>query len=83
MPMHLDQPGNARIVVDVGVGLEVRRNKDGRLEKEEIAKVIKEVVAEKDGENVRRKAREMSNHILRKGDKEIDEAVGELIQLCK
>ncbi|XVF75732.1 hypothetical protein PTKIN_Ptkin13bG0210500 [Pterospermum kingtungense] len=83
MPMHLDQPVNARIVVDVGAALEVRTNKDGKLEKEEIAKVIKVVVAEKDGENVRRKAREMSNHILRKGDKEIDEAVGELIQLCK
>ncbi|XWS66296.1 hypothetical protein CRYUN_Cryun05aG0187400 [Craigia yunnanensis] len=43
-------PLNARLVVDVGVGLEVRRNKDGNREREEMAKVIKELVAEKDGE---------------------------------
>ncbi|XVE75544.1 hypothetical protein DITRI_Ditri12bG0102200 [Diplodiscus trichospermus] len=83
VPMHLDQPLNARLVDDIGVGLEVRRNKDGSLERKEIAKVIKEVVAEKDGEKMRSKARELNNHIKKKGDEDVDEVVEELIQLCE
>lgn len=81
MPMHLDQPLNARLVEDVGVGMEVRRNENGRIEREEMARVIKEVVVEKNGEKVRRKAREMSENIRKKGDEEIDEVVDELSQL--
>lgn len=81
MPMHLDQPLNARLVEDVGVGMEVRRNENGRIEREEMARVIKEVVVEKNGDKVRRKAREMSENIRKKGDEEIDEVVDELSQL--
>lgn len=81
MPMHLDQPLNARLVEDVGVGMEVRRNENGRIEREEMARVIKEVVVEKNGEKVRRKAREMSENIRKKGDEEIDKVVDELSQL--
>lgn len=81
MPMHLDQPLNARLVEDVGVGMEVRRNENGRIEREEMARVIKEVVVEKNGEKVRRKAREMSENIRKKGDEEIDDVVDELSQL--
>ncbi|KAF2323278.1 hypothetical protein GH714_034438 [Hevea brasiliensis] len=33
MPMNLDQPVNSRIVEDAGVGIEVRRNKSGELER--------------------------------------------------
>ncbi|KAK9187341.1 hypothetical protein WN944_018733 [Citrus x changshan-huyou] len=44
MPMHVDQPLNARLVEDVGIGLEVRRNKCGRIQREEMARVIKEVL---------------------------------------
>ncbi|KAB2045202.1 hypothetical protein ES319_D01G143400v1 [Gossypium barbadense] len=78
MLMHIDQPLNARLVQDVGVGVEVKRGKDGSLEREEIVKVIKQVVGEKDGENIRNKAREMSNHIKIKRDEEVDEVVQEI-----
>ncbi|KAF8396447.1 hypothetical protein HHK36_018066 [Tetracentron sinense] len=44
MPMHLDQPTNARMVVEIGIAMEVNRDKDGRLDRGEVAKVIKEVV---------------------------------------
>ncbi|KAL8090296.1 UDP-glucosyltransferase 29-like [Apium graveolens] len=83
MPMHLDQPFNALIVKEVGVGQEVERDENGRLKREEIAKVIRNVVAEKRGETVRRKAKEMSEKIKENGDKEIDEVVEELLKLCK
>lgn len=29
-PMHLDQPLNARLVEDVGIGVKLRRNKNER-----------------------------------------------------
>ncbi|MBA0818924.1 hypothetical protein Gohar_021292, partial [Gossypium harknessii] len=78
MLMHIDQPLNARLVQDVGVGVEVKRGKDGSLEREEIVKVIKQVVGEKDGENIRNKTREMSNYIKIKRDEEVDEVVQEI-----
>lgn len=82
MPMQLDQPLNARLVEDVGIGIEVRRKENGELVKEEIARVIKEVMKEKNGEKVRRKAREMSECIRKKDGEEIDQVVDELIKLC-
>ncbi|MFQ6647200.1 hypothetical protein Gotur_020125 [Gossypium turneri] len=53
MPMCVDQPLNARLVQAVGVGVEVERGKDGSLEREQIVRAIKQVVGEKDGENIR------------------------------
>lgn len=81
MPMHADQPLNARLVQAVGVGVEVKRGKDGSLEREEIVKAIKQVVGEKDGENIRNKAREMSDYIKIKRGEEVDGIVQEFIQI--
>lgn len=44
MPMHFDQSMNAKLVEYVGVGVEVKRDKKGRLEREEITKIIKHVI---------------------------------------
>ncbi|KAG8391571.1 hypothetical protein BUALT_Bualt01G0201400 [Buddleja alternifolia] len=83
MPMHLDQPLNARLVEEIGVGVEVVRNGFGKLEKEEVATVIRRVVVDEcGGEVVRKKARDMSVKIKAKGDEEIDEVVEEFVKLC-
>ncbi|KAI3427721.1 Glycosyltransferase [Psidium guajava] len=82
MPMQLDQPMNARMVGEVGVGLEVKRNESGELDRLEIAKVIRDVVVEKDGEGVRKKAKEMSDSIRKKGEGELEEVADALVQLC-
>ncbi|KAK6933506.1 UDP-glucuronosyl/UDP-glucosyltransferase [Dillenia turbinata] len=83
MPMHLDQPFNARLVQDVGIALEVKRDINGRLERDEIAKVIREVMVEEKGEELRKKSKELSQTMLKKEDEEIDLVVEELLQLCK
>ncbi|KAH7856198.1 hypothetical protein Vadar_033838 [Vaccinium darrowii] len=83
VPMQLDQPLNARLVEDVGVGVEVEREEDGRLNKYEIAKVIKKIVVEESGEGIRVKAKEFSENIRLRGEEKIDELVEELVQLCK
>ncbi|KAL9175921.1 hypothetical protein ABFS82_02G144500 [Erythranthe guttata] len=82
MPMHLDQPLNARLVGKIGVGVEVGRSGDGLLEKEEVAAVIRRVVGGDEAESVRREARVMSEKIKAKGDEEIDVVVEEFVKLC-
>ncbi|XP_008231988.1 PREDICTED: beta-D-glucosyl crocetin beta-1,6-glucosyltransferase-like [Prunus mume] len=82
MPMHLDQPINSRLVEEVGVGVEVKRTAEGSLERKEVAKVIRDVVAQKIGEGVRKKALEIRENMKKKEDEEINGVVEELMQLC-
>ncbi|CAL2239953.1 unnamed protein product [Prunus armeniaca] len=81
MPMHLDQPINSRLVEEVGVGVEVKRTAEGSLQREEVAKVIRDVVVEKIGEGVRKKALEIGDSMKKNEDAEIDGVVEELMQL--
>ncbi|KAG5533068.1 hypothetical protein RHGRI_027338 [Rhododendron griersonianum] len=81
MPMHIDQPLNARLVEDVGVGVEVKRDETGRLGRKEIARVIRRIVVEKHGMEVRNKARELSEKMAMKEVEEIDEVVEEMVRL--
>ncbi|KAL2549075.1 UDP-glycosyltransferase 91C1 [Forsythia ovata] len=82
MPMHLDQPMNAKLVVELGVGVEVVRDEKGRLQREEIAKVINDLVIGTIGENVRRKVREQRDNTRSRRKEEMDGVVQELAQLC-
>ncbi|XP_058182565.1 UDP-glucosyltransferase 29-like [Rhododendron vialii] len=82
MPMHLDQPFNARLVDEVGVGMEVKRDETGRLDREEIARVITSIVVKENGTKFRNKARELSENITMKEVEEIDGVVEEVVQLC-
>ncbi|XP_015887078.3 beta-D-glucosyl crocetin beta-1,6-glucosyltransferase [Ziziphus jujuba] len=83
MPMQNDQPWNARVIVVSGVSLEVERNSDGRIERGNVTKVIKQVMVEKIGEDIRRNAKEMSNKIRAKVDEEeINELETEILRLC-
>ncbi|XP_028058821.1 beta-D-glucosyl crocetin beta-1,6-glucosyltransferase-like [Camellia sinensis] len=59
VPMHLDQPINARLLSEIGVGVEIMRDDNGKILREEVAKVIKQVVMEKSGEAVKKKEREL------------------------
>ncbi|THG19069.1 hypothetical protein TEA_027635 [Camellia sinensis var. sinensis] len=63
VPMHLDQPINARLLSEIGVGVEIMRDDNGKILREEVAKVIKQVVMEKSGEAVKKKERELSDEI--------------------
>lgn len=81
MPMHLDQPLNARLVEKIGVGVEVVRDGLGRLNKKAVAAVVRMVVAEGGGEAVRTKARSMSEKMKANGEEEIDEVVQEIVKL--
>ncbi|GFY84681.1 hypothetical protein Acr_03g0014550 [Actinidia rufa] len=80
---ELDQPLNARLVEEVGVGVEVTRDESGGLQREEISQGIRLVVVEKNGEGVRTKAREYGDVMRLKRGEEIDEVVEELLAICR
>ena len=44
MPMHLDQLVNAKLVESIGVGIKIKKDGSGKLEREEITKVIEDLV---------------------------------------
>ena len=83
IPMHLDQPINARLVVDIGIGWEVVRDENGQLRREKVAEIVQFVVAQKFGVIVRGNAKNLSARLRLKGDEEINDVVEELLQLCK
>ncbi|XP_047959813.1 beta-D-glucosyl crocetin beta-1,6-glucosyltransferase-like [Salvia hispanica] len=78
MPMHIDQPLNARLVELIGVGVEVVRDGRGRLEKEVVAEVIRRVVGD---EGIRKSAVSMREKLRLKGDEEIDDVVAVFVKL--
>ncbi|KAK9175635.1 hypothetical protein WN944_027642 [Citrus x changshan-huyou] len=84
VPMVLDQLFNAKMVADIGVGLEVPRDEiNQRVRKEELARVIKQVVEQEEGQQIKRKAKELSESIKKKGDDEEINVVEKLLQLVK
>ncbi|PSS11918.1 Beta-D-glucosyl crocetin beta-1,6-glucosyltransferase [Actinidia chinensis var. chinensis] len=81
IPMQYDQPINARLVEEIGVGVEVVRDNNGKLDRGKVGQVIKNVV-QFDGEGtVRKKARELSETLSMKGEEDIDVLVEELLKL--
>ncbi|KAF3437952.1 hypothetical protein FNV43_RR20708 [Rhamnella rubrinervis] len=81
VPVQYDQPVTARFAEASGVGMEVKRDNNGRLCRENLSKVIREVVLDKNGDDIRRKSKEMSHIISRKADEDIDVVVQELLQV--
>lgn len=82
MPMQFDQPLNAKLVVELGVGVEVGRDEKGRFRREDIGKVIKDVVVGNLGERLRRKVGEKRESLRARGKEEIDGLVQQVAQLC-
>ncbi|XP_022156002.1 beta-D-glucosyl crocetin beta-1,6-glucosyltransferase-like [Momordica charantia] len=83
VPMGLDQPYNAGLVEEAGVGVEAKRDPDGKIQRHEVSKLIKQVVVEKTRDDVRKKVAQMSEILRRKGDEKIDEMVALISLLLK
>ncbi|KAE8637495.1 hypothetical protein Csa_018109 [Cucumis sativus] len=78
IPVFGDQPINAGVVEEAGIGVEAKRDPDGKIQRKEIARLIKEVVIEKSREELRMKVREMSEVVKRKGDEKIEELLTQI-----
>ncbi|GFY81768.1 hypothetical protein Acr_02g0000080 [Actinidia rufa] len=80
IPMQYDQPMNARLVEEIGVGVEVVRDNNGKFDRVKLGDVIKNVVLF-DGEGtVRKKARELGETLSKRGEEDID-VLEELLKL--
>ena len=78
VPVFGDQPINAGVVEEAGIGVEAKRDPDGKIQRKEIARLIKEVVIEKSREELRMKVREMSEIVKRRGDVLIEEMLAQI-----
>ncbi|KZV54936.1 flavanone 7-O-glucoside 2''-O-beta-L-rhamnosyltransferase-like [Dorcoceras hygrometricum] len=78
VPMHLDQPLNARLVEELGIGEEVVRNGQGNL-----AVVIRKVLLETGEDSLKSKMREWSKRVREKGEEDADVVAVELVTLCE
>ncbi|KAK1404655.1 Glycosyltransferase [Heracleum sosnowskyi] len=78
MPMHIDQPINARLVEEVGAGIEVLRSHDLKLHAKQVACVIRRVLND---EYLKEKVSGLSYQIQMKRDEEIDQVEKELRKL--
>nr|XP_004250485.1 beta-D-glucosyl crocetin beta-1,6-glucosyltransferase-like [Solanum lycopersicum] len=83
MPIHNDQPINAKLMVELGVAVEIVRDDDGKIHRGEIAETLKSVVTGETGEILRAKVREISKNLKSIRDEEMDAVAEELIQLCR
>ncbi|XP_019163371.1 PREDICTED: beta-D-glucosyl crocetin beta-1,6-glucosyltransferase-like [Ipomoea nil] len=83
MPMHSDQPVNAKLLVEMGLAVEITRD-DGthRLCREEIARTVKEAIGGKSGEGLKTRVKDMSKRLKMKQKEEMDAAAMELRKLC-
>ncbi|PIN26572.1 UDP-glucuronosyl and UDP-glucosyl transferase [Handroanthus impetiginosus] len=81
MPMHLDQPMNARLVAELGVGVEVKRDDEGWLQRDGISKVVNDVLFGKTGESLRRKVGELRENIRLRSREELEDVILMLEQL--
>ncbi|XP_031099696.1 beta-D-glucosyl crocetin beta-1,6-glucosyltransferase-like [Ipomoea triloba] len=82
MPMHSDQPVNARFLEEMGLAVEITRDAAGKLCREEIARVVKEAMGGESGEALKRRVKDMSDRLKLKKKEEIDAAAVELRKLC-
>lgn len=83
MPIRYDQPINARLVVDAGVGVEVVKTQNGLFTGEEISKAIGKVFAERGGgEKMRFRAMKLSEEIREEEEQEVDEVGKQILRLC-
>ncbi|XP_073027517.1 mogroside IIIx synthase-like [Primulina eburnea] len=82
MPCRYDQPINARLVVEAGVGVEVVKCQNGLFTGEEIAKAVRKVFAERSGEDMRFKAWKLSEKIKKEEEQEVDEVAEQILRLC-
>ncbi|KAJ4778478.1 Glycosyltransferase [Rhynchospora pubera] len=83
LPLHIDQPSNAKLMVELGVAIEIQQHGFGNFEGNEVARCIKQALHSEIGHGVRKKVEEMAEVMRQKSDHhEIQELLQKMEQLC-
>ncbi|KAG6432166.1 hypothetical protein SASPL_103740 [Salvia splendens] len=85
MPMNVDQPMNAQLMVELGVGVEVEKDhENGVYVGEEVAKAMNRVMVEKNAlyEGLRSRARRLCETMREKEGEEVNEVAQQLFKIC-
>ncbi|KAK4477889.1 hypothetical protein RD792_017154 [Penstemon davidsonii] len=82
VPLKLDQPLNSRLVVEIGVGVEVKRDESGKFNGENVVEAISKVIVEESGEGFRCKVRELSEKVKMEEEEGFDEVAEQLSNIC-
>ncbi|KAK4717286.1 hypothetical protein R3W88_015624 [Solanum pinnatisectum] len=84
MNFYLDQPMNARLLVENGVAVEMARDGYGKIHRGYVAETIKDVIFdEKIGEDLRKTVKSLGENIKLLREKEMDGVVEVIKQLCQ
>ncbi|XP_047952548.1 UDP-glucosyltransferase 29-like [Salvia hispanica] len=84
-PMKVDQPFNAQLMAELGVGLVVEKDhENGVYAGEEVANAINKVMVEKNAlyEGLRSRARRLSETLREKEEEELNEVAEQLLKIC-
>ncbi|KAL1543122.1 beta-D-glucosyl crocetin beta-1,6-glucosyltransferase [Salvia divinorum] len=82
IPFKLDQPLNARLLVEAGVAVKVVRDGSGCFSSQEFANAIKKVIVEKTGQEMREKAAELSEKMKNEDEGVLNEVAEQLRKIC-
>ncbi|KAK4425796.1 Beta-D-glucosyl crocetin beta-1,6-glucosyltransferase [Sesamum alatum] len=82
MPLKLDQPMNARLLVEAGAGVEVQRDENGGFGGADVAEAINKVILEETAEDMRLKAAELSEKMINEEEDAVNDAADQLHRLC-
>ncbi|KAH7577971.1 hypothetical protein ACOSP7_000942 [Xanthoceras sorbifolium] len=81
LPFIIDQPLNARILVEKGLAVEVERREDGSFTRDDIAKALRRAMVSEEGEKLRVRAREAAANF--KDKKLHDDYFGRFVEYLK
>jgi UDP-glucoronosyl and UDP-glucosyl transferase len=83
LPLNLDQPLNAKLMVEFGVAIEIPQQVFTNFKAKDVARAIRQMLHSEIGHSVRKKVEEMAEVMQHKGNhNEIEGLVQKMLQLC-
>ncbi|GER39785.1 UDP-Glycosyltransferase superfamily protein [Striga asiatica] len=82
LPFVIDQPLNARLMVDKGLAMEVERDEDGTFTRYGVASSLRKAMVSEEGERLRARAKEAADGVF--GNRKVnDDCIGKFVDYLK
>ncbi|KAJ3705603.1 hypothetical protein LUZ61_009308 [Rhynchospora tenuis] len=83
LPMNWDQPVNAKLILELGIGIEIPQHGLGNFQGEDVAVCIKQILQSEHGEKVRRNAEDLAGVIRNRRDDDIRILANKIVGVVK